>query len=46
MITTEYLPFPGIGFARAETSAEAAALTGSITGGAFGLFAKIYALSQ
>ncbi len=41
MITAEYAPFPSPGLARAETSAELATLTGSITGGACGLLASL-----
>jgi len=39
MITAEYHPLSAVGFARTETSAESAVLTGSIAGCAFALFA-------
>jgi len=41
MITAEYHPLPGPGFAHAETSGDSAVLTGSIAGGAFALFASL-----
>jgi len=41
MITAEYAPFQGLGPPRAETTAELATLTGSITGGACGLLASL-----
>jgi hypothetical protein len=41
MITAEYHPLSAMGFARTETSAESAVLTGSIAGCAFALFASL-----
>ena len=41
MITAEYHPLSTMGFARTETSAESAVLTGSVAGCAFALFASL-----
>jgi hypothetical protein len=41
MPRTEYLPFTHIGFSSTPPSAETAALTGSLTGGALGLVASL-----
>jgi hypothetical protein len=41
MITAQYHPLSTIGFARTDTSAESAVLTGSIAGCAFALFASL-----
>ena len=41
MITAQYHPLSAMGFARTETSAESAVLTGSIAGCAFALFSSL-----
>ena len=41
MITAQYHPLSAMGFARSETSAESAVLTGSIAGCAFALFSSL-----